>query len=226
MKILKVLLLSILVLILTVQSDFANSASKVLHKNSCRTELTLKSEILFSFNSHKLKFNAKRALNSILNRLKGKKYSRIVVEGYTDNIGSKNYNLNLSKERARAVANYLILKGVPKDSIEVVGYGESHPLYPNDTEEHRALNRRVEIKIYDNCKNSVLKKEELDGVVEIHKDDVYIVVKPNCRCRQSYRVLGNYKNILREHIGRKVRVFGKVRKFSPWSGEIYVEKVY
>ncbi len=234
MKILKILLLSVLVLFLAVRFDFAktsfqkkNSAYKALRKNNCITELTLKSEILFSFNSHKLKSNAKRALNLILNRLKGKNYNRILVEGYTDNIGSKSYNLRLSKERAQSVANYLISKGVPKNLVEIVGYGESHPIYPNDSKRHMALNRRVVINIYSsNCKNSSTKKESLYGVVEVHKNDVYVVVKPNCRCRQSYRVLGDYKDVLKEYAGREVRVFGKVKRFSPWSGEIYVEKFY
>jgi len=206
--------------------DIRQYAPVVMKKNGCKTQLTLKSGILFAFNSYKLKPDAKRVLNSVLSMLENASYDRIVVEGYTDDIGSKNYNLKLSKKRAQSVANYLISKGVPKRFIEVVGYGESHPLYPNDSEYHRALNRRVEIKIYNNCKNSAFKKEELDGVVEIYKGDVYVVVKPNCRCRQSFKVLGALKDDLKRYAGHEVRVFGKVKRFSPWSGEIYVERIY
>ncbi|WP_456341880.1 OmpA family protein [Thermovibrio sp.] len=70
-----------------------------------------------------------------------------MVEGHTDNTGSAEYNLKLSKKRAQAVANYLIAKGVPADRIEVVGYGESRPKYPNTTEEKR----KVEIKLIKRC---------------------------------------------------------------------------
>ena len=206
--------------------DIRQYAPVVMTKKGCKTQLTLKSGILFAFNSYRLKPDAKRVLDSVLSMLENTNYDRIVIEGYTDDIGSKSYNLRLSKKRAQSVANYLISRGVPKNSVEVVGYGETHPLYPNDSEEHRALNRRVEIKIYNNCKNSGFKKKELDGVVEVYKNDVYIVVNPTCRCRQSYRVLGDYKDVLKEYAGREVRVFGKVKRFSPWSGEIYVEKIY
>ena len=206
--------------------DIRQYAPVVMSKKGCETELTLKSGILFAFNSYRLKPDAKRVLDSVLSMLENTNYDRIVVGGYTDDIGSKRYNLSLSEKRAKAVADYLISKGIPRNLVEVVGYGESRPLYPNDSEEHRALNRRVEIKIYSNCKNSGFKKQELDGVVEVYKGDVYIVVNSTCRCRQSYKVLGNHRDALKGYAGREVKVFGRIKKFSPWSGEIYVEKIY
>ena len=233
MKILRVLPFVVLTIFLVVQLDFAKTpfqikhlTSKVLYKNGCKKKLILKSGILFAFNSYRLNLNAKRFLNSISNTLENTTYDEIVVEGHTDNVGFKRYNMMLSKKRARAVANYLISKGIPKNLVKVVGYGESHPIYPNDSEKHRALNRRVEIKIYNSCKNYGFSKEELNGVVEVYKGSVYVVVEPNCRCRQSYKVLGDYKNILKRYAGHKIRVFGKVKRFSPWSGEIYIERIY
>ena len=75
--------------------------------------------------------------------------SLIDVYGFTDSTGSEAYNLQLSERRAKAVADYLIYKGVSVARIATKGFGED-PTYfvaSNDTEEGRSLNRRVEIKI-------------------------------------------------------------------------------
>lgn len=89
---------------------------------------------------------------SILNRVYAilEKYpeSKFAVEGHTDSIGSKERNLALSKLRAESVAKYLMTKfNIPADRIIVKGYGDARPKFPNDTEENRKKNRRVEIAI-------------------------------------------------------------------------------
>lgn len=73
--------------------------------------------------------------------------SRIMVKGHTDNVGTEEFNLNLSKERAMAVVDYLVGKGVPRARLAYDYYGMSLPLTTNDTEEGRTLNRRVEFEI-------------------------------------------------------------------------------
>lgn len=69
---------------------------------------------------------------------------KIRVEGYTDGEGEERYNLDLSFQRARAVVEYLVGRGVPRQRLEYVGYGETRPVAPDDSPEGRALNRRVE----------------------------------------------------------------------------------
>jgi parallel beta-helix repeat protein len=70
----------------------------------------------------------------------------VLIEGYTDNIGSPSYNLQLSQRRAEKAKEYLVLiEGIAPNRIVARGRGATNFLYPNDTEEHRALNRRVEI---------------------------------------------------------------------------------
>ncbi len=69
----------------------------------------------------------------------------IEVAGHTDDRGSDEYNLNLSQQRAEAVRNYLISKGVAADRLTAKGYGESQPVAGNDTDEGRLKNRRVEL---------------------------------------------------------------------------------
>ncbi len=72
---------------------------------------------------------------------------RIEIAGHTDNVGSSEYNLELSQKRADAVQQWLVEKGIEKEKIVSKGYGESKPVTSNNTEMGRQLNRRVEFKI-------------------------------------------------------------------------------
>jgi OOP family OmpA-OmpF porin len=69
------------------------------------------------------------------------------VAGHTDNTGSRALNVKLSQQRATAVMNYLVAKGVPADNLTAHGYGPDHPLADNATADGRAANRRVELRI-------------------------------------------------------------------------------
>ncbi|KVW95489.1 OmpA family protein [Thiobacillus denitrificans] len=69
----------------------------------------------------------------------------IEVAGHTDSMGSDKYNMNLSRQRAEAVRNFLISRGVAADRLTAKGYGESQPVADNATEEGRFKNRRVEL---------------------------------------------------------------------------------
>ncbi len=71
----------------------------------------------------------------------------IVVAGYTDSVGSTSYNQLLSESRAQSVANYLQNKGIKAVRFDVIGFGESSPIADNNTEQGRALNRRVELTL-------------------------------------------------------------------------------
>ena len=75
---------------------------------------------------------------------------KIEISGHTDNVGSDSFNQKLSEDRAKSVARYIILKGIPRERIDFVGYGESEPIASNDTSEGRKENRRVEFKILSN----------------------------------------------------------------------------
>ena len=74
---------------------------------------------------------------------------QIEIAGHTDSDGSDEHNLKLSDARAKAVADYLIAKGINKAMLKWVGYGESKPQVANDTPENKQLNRRTEIKILE-----------------------------------------------------------------------------
>lgn len=71
----------------------------------------------------------------------------IEAAGHTDSDGSDGANLALSEARAKAVAAYLIAHGVPAERLVVAGYGETRPIFPNDTAENKAKNRRIEFTV-------------------------------------------------------------------------------
>ncbi|MEJ1236992.1 OmpA family protein [Chryseolinea sp. T2] len=86
-------------------------------------------------------------LNRIVSLMNEKPGMQIEIAGHTDDTGSDEYNLSLSKQRANSVASYLVGKGVDKSRMTVEYFGEKKPMVPNDTREGRKKNRRVEFKI-------------------------------------------------------------------------------
>ena len=100
----------------------------------------------FDYKSTKVKKEYYNKLKKLANYLKTHKDVKIEIDGYTDNIGSKSYNLNLSLKRAEAVKDILVNEFLINPSrIVVKGFGEEYPLVPNTNDKNRALNRRVEI---------------------------------------------------------------------------------
>lgn len=103
--------------------------------------------IFFKFDSYVLLPKSKTELGKLVEFMT--KYPKISIEisGHTDNIGTKEYNLQLSEKRAEVVYKYLIEKGITADRMEYKGYGYEEPSADNTTEEGRQKNRRTEFKI-------------------------------------------------------------------------------
>ncbi|MEM9981537.1 MAG: OmpA family protein, partial [Bacteroidota bacterium] len=99
------------------------------------------------FNKTTLKPASFFELNILAEILKKKKNIRIEISGHTDNVGTNDYNLQLSRQRALAVKTFLEKKGTPASRLVTAGYGKTQPIADNTTDEGRALNRRVEFKI-------------------------------------------------------------------------------
>lgn len=72
----------------------------------------------------------------------------VLIEGHTDDLGSDAYNLKLSMKRAEKIRQLLLSGDVSDELISVIGYGESQPVVPNTSTENRAINRRIEFKIF------------------------------------------------------------------------------
>jgi outer membrane protein OmpA-like peptidoglycan-associated protein len=110
--------------------------------------LTL-NDVLFDFNSAALKPGADRTMQRLADFMMANPKRDIVVEGYTDSRGSAQYNRELSAERAQAVKQALVDRGISAARIRTEGLGEEYPVASNGTAAGRQLNRRVEIVLSD-----------------------------------------------------------------------------
>ncbi len=110
--------------------------------------LHLQEVISFSFNDTTLSKESKATINDVASLIKGNKYLKVRVIGHSDNLGSQKRNQQISEERAQRVVDYLVLSGIPRSRIKLVGRGADEPIQLNDTEEGRARNRRVEFELY------------------------------------------------------------------------------
>lgn len=114
--------------------------------------ITFDSGILFDINSYALKYETKNNLNKLSGTLNKYNDTDVLVLGHTDNTGTNEYNLTLSRQRASSVDSYLITREVAGSRLTTQGYGETDPIADNITAEGRELNRRVEIVIVANKK--------------------------------------------------------------------------
>lgn len=102
-------------------------------------------DVLFDFNKSTLKPDAKVRLAKVAGIILAYPDLQLKINGYTDNIGSDQYNEQLSNERAAAVRDFLISQGVSANNVMAQGFGKSDPIASNDTPSGRQQNRRVEM---------------------------------------------------------------------------------
>ncbi len=105
--------------------------------------------IFFEFGKYELLEDSYSELNRVDRLLAEHPRMRIEIDGHTDDVGTSQANQVLSLNRAKAVSDYLLSKGIAKKRLIVKGYGQTKPLAPNDTEENRQKNRRVEFRIVE-----------------------------------------------------------------------------
>ncbi|MBA4323215.1 MAG: flagellar motor protein MotB, partial [Odoribacter sp.] len=105
------------------------------------------SNVFYEFDSWKIKKESFSELDKLVKLLLDNKNVTVEIGGYTDDIGTDAYNLNLSEKRAISVMEYLIAKGILAEKLRYKGYGSASPIGDNITNDGRKLNRRTEIKI-------------------------------------------------------------------------------
>jgi outer membrane protein OmpA-like peptidoglycan-associated protein len=106
--------------------------------------------VFFDFDKYDLRPESFVELDRVVNLLRENPAIEIEMSAHTDSRGTDDYNFVLSDNRARSVMNYLVEKGISQSRIVSKGYGETKPVVPNDTDENRQLNRRVEFTILKN----------------------------------------------------------------------------
>lgn len=143
------------------QADAANQAVQQTNTRITTLETTVKGigpmdnytaaetqTVTFPVNSSTLSAQAKSTLDSLSSSISGQRTGFMVeLQGFTDNTGSEQYNINLSQRRAEAVTRYLVSKNVPLFRISIIGLGEEMPVASNSTRDGRNQNRRVEVKV-------------------------------------------------------------------------------
>ncbi len=105
--------------------------------------------LVFDFDKSDLLPQSFPAIDSIIDDLVFNQEMHVKITGHTDNSGNPEYNLNLSNQRAKAVADYMTVKGINMNRIKWSGMGDKQPIADNSTERGRATNRRVEFEFYN-----------------------------------------------------------------------------
>jgi outer membrane protein OmpA-like peptidoglycan-associated protein len=114
-------------------------------RDSARGLIVSMPDVLFAFNQHTLKPEARERLARISGIVLAYPDLKLEIDGYTDAIGSDDYNQTLSDKRAEAVRDYLVNSGVSMNNVVARGLGKSDPVADNSTAAGRQLNRRVEM---------------------------------------------------------------------------------
>jgi len=115
-------------------------------KNLKKGDIIELENVYFSSGKSELLNKSNTTLNKLLNLMKNSSI-KILIKGHTDNIGNEMQNITLSKNRAKSIVDFLVLKGINSNRISYEGYGSSLPVATNNTERGKQQNRRVEIEI-------------------------------------------------------------------------------
>lgn len=118
-------------------------------KQTERGLLVTLGDVLFAFNKSELTPQAGPRLDKLASFLKQFPQRKLLVEGYTDAVGTDAYNMELSERRAEAIREALVARGVDTTRVVTKGYGKAYPVADNANVDGRAVNRRVEVVIAD-----------------------------------------------------------------------------
>jgi outer membrane protein OmpA-like peptidoglycan-associated protein len=138
----------------SIQFDYKNTTSfnpltlDIYLKPIKKGATTKLNNVYFETNSYALDHRSIAELNKLLAFMKLNATTKLELTGHTDNVGNEADNLKLSGNRAKAVYDYLINKGADKNRLTFKGYGKTQPIADNTTEAGRAMNRRLEIKVF------------------------------------------------------------------------------
>ena len=130
-----------------IRSDSANYLATVDVIELVPGDAVVLQNIQFEYNSSALTEDSQLGIQMLTEFLQHNPELNVELAGHTDNVGNESYNQKLSADRAEAVLKSLINNGIDKSRLTAKGYGATKPLWPNDSDEHRALNRRTEMII-------------------------------------------------------------------------------
>ena len=107
-------------------------------------------KIYFDQSKYDLRPESREQLQKLYRTLRDNPKLKIEIAGHTDNVGDARLNQYLSENRAKVIYSYLLRKNIASNRLKHKGYGQTRPVAPNDTEDNKALNRRVEFVVLEN----------------------------------------------------------------------------
>jgi outer membrane protein OmpA-like peptidoglycan-associated protein len=130
------------------KEEIKTQVSVEVEKSRVGQHITIEN-IHFATNSSNLTEDSRASLDALVQYMKENPGFKVSVDGHTDNVGNEKANLALSTDRAFTVLSYLQENGISGNRLKFKGWGSTKPLVSNDSEEGRALNRRIEIVVLD-----------------------------------------------------------------------------
>ncbi len=135
--------------VIVIQDEIAVSDEEPFIEAPKLNETYILKNIHFQFNSYNLLPSSFTELDILISIMKKNPNWKVQLSGHTDDQGTEEYNLTLSRNRAKSVGDYLMQKGIIRERIQTMGFGKQRPIHESTDEAARAINRRVEAKFLD-----------------------------------------------------------------------------
>lgn len=129
------------------EQQMAGTGVTVTPNANGNIDLVMPGNITFAFDSASLNPSFRPTLDKLAATMNEYNQNTVTIAGHTDSVGNPSYNMNLSRDRANSVRNYLVNRGVASNRINVVAYGQTRPIADNSTDYGRQQNRRVELTV-------------------------------------------------------------------------------
>ena len=129
------------------EQQMAGTGVTVTPNANGNIDLVMPGNITFAFDSASLNPSFRPTLDKLAATMNEYNQNTVTIAGHTDSVGNPSYNMNLSRDRANSVRNYLVNRGVAGNRINVVAYGQTRPIADNNSDYGRQQNRRVELTV-------------------------------------------------------------------------------
>ena len=129
------------------EQQMAGTGVTVTPNPNGNIDLVMPGNITFAFDSASLNPSFRPTLDKLAATMNEYNQNTVTIAGHTDSVGNPSYNMNLSRDRANSVRNYLVNRGVAGNRINVVAYGQTRPIADNNSDYGRQQNRRVELTV-------------------------------------------------------------------------------
>ena len=129
------------------EQQMAGTGVTVTPNANGNIDLVMPGNITFAFDSASLNPSFRPTLDKLAATMNEYNQNTVTIAGHTDSVGKPSYNMNLSRDRANSVRNYLVSRGVASNRINVVAYGQTRPIADNNSDYGRQQNRRVELTV-------------------------------------------------------------------------------